>query len=195
MDDRQIQQDEPVRARAAEVAFERFARRLIGLARVHLDARLQHKIDPEDVVQSVYKSFLVRYKDLPLDSDEAGGLWNLLTVITLRKCADRVRYHRAECRDINLEAAPPAADDGVAQWREAIGKEPTPEHAAILTETVEVLFHDLSSGERAVVELSLQGYSTQEISDRLGRAERSVRRLRERVRRQLQRLKTECESA
>ena len=195
MDDRQIHQDEPAPTRAAEFAFDRFARRLIGLARVHLDARLQHKIDPEDVVQSVYKSFLVRYKDLPLDNDEAGGLWNLLTVITLRKCADRVRYHRAECRDINLEATPAARDDGVEPWREAMGKEPTPEHAAILTETVEALFHDLSGGERAVVELSLQGYSTQEISDRLGRAERSVRRLRERVRRQLQRLKTVCESA
>jgi RNA polymerase sigma-70 factor (ECF subfamily) len=195
MDDSQFHQDEPAPTRAAEVAFDLFARRLIGLARVHLDARLQHKIDPEDVVQSVYKSFLVRYKDLPLDNDEAGGLWNLLTVITLRKCADRVRYHRAECRDINLEVAPAAGDDGVETWRAAIGKEPTPEHAAILTETVEALFHDLSNGERAVVELSLQGYSTQEISDRLGRAERSVRRLRERVRRQLERLKTVCESA
>jgi RNA polymerase sigma-70 factor (ECF subfamily) len=36
--------------------------------------------------------------------------------------------------------------------------------------------------------MSLQGYSTQEISERLGRAERSVRRLRERVRLQLERL-------
>jgi len=35
--------------------FEQFAQRLIGLARLHLDARLQHKVDPEDVVQSVYK--------------------------------------------------------------------------------------------------------------------------------------------
>src|SRR6476620_8134876 len=28
--------------------FERFTRRLIGLARAQLDARLHHKIDPED---------------------------------------------------------------------------------------------------------------------------------------------------
>src|SRR5262245_19165742 len=31
--------------------FERFTRRLIGLARAQLDDRLQHKIEPEDVVQ------------------------------------------------------------------------------------------------------------------------------------------------
>ena len=43
--------------------FERFTRRLIGLARRHLDERLQHKIDPEDVVQSAYKSLYIRYGD------------------------------------------------------------------------------------------------------------------------------------
>jgi RNA polymerase sigma-70 factor (ECF subfamily) len=36
--------------------------------------------------------------------------------------------------------------------------------------------------------MSLQGYSTQEVSQQIGRAERSVRRLRERVRKQLERL-------
>jgi RNA polymerase sigma-70 factor (ECF subfamily) len=175
--------------------FERFARRLIGLARQHLDARLQHKIDPEDVVQSAYKSFLVRYKDLPLDQEESGGLWSLLTLITLRKCADRVRYYRAECRDINREAAGAAHDDAREPWRDAVGREPTPEHAAVLAETVESLLRGLDSRERPIVELSLQGYSTQEIGEQLGRAERSVRRLRERVRRQLERLDAQSDSA
>jgi RNA polymerase sigma-70 factor (ECF subfamily) len=36
--------------------------------------------------------------------------------------------------------------------------------------------------------LSLQGYTTAEIGVRLGRAERSVRRLRERIRTRLERL-------
>src|SRR5687767_14054460 len=179
MDDRQLHQDEPVRARAAEVAFERFARRLIGLARFHLDARLQHKIDPEDVVQSVYKSFLLRYKELKLDDEMAGGLWSLLTLITLRKCADHVRNYRAECRDLARESAP-ARDDSMEPWREAVSREPTPEHVAVLAETLESLMRGLTSQERPVVELSLQGYTTQEIGERLGRAERSVRRLRER---------------
>jgi RNA polymerase sigma-70 factor (ECF subfamily) len=175
----------PATQPAGEV-FERFSRRLIALARTHVDARLHHRIDPEDVVQSVYKSFLLRYKDLPLDDETAGGLWSLLTLITLRKCADRVRYYRAECRDVARESAPQA--DAAEPWREAVGREPTPEEAAVLAETVESLLRDLTSQERPVVELSLQGYSTQEIGERLGRAERSVRRLRERVRRHLERL-------
>ena len=170
--------------------FERFAQRLVGLARLHLDARLQHKIDPEDVVQSVYKSFLVRYGQVSFQDHETGGLWSLLTVITLRKCADRVRYYRAERRDIAREAVA-GGPDVPAPWQDAIGREPTPDQAAALAETVEGVLSGLDEDERPIVELSLQGYTTQEISDKLGRAERSVRRLRERVRKHLERMQVE----
>ena len=50
------------------------------------------------------------------------------------------------------------------------------------------LLRGLDVEERPILEMSLQGYTTQEISARLGRPERSVRRLRERVKKQLQRL-------
>jgi RNA polymerase sigma-70 factor, ECF subfamily len=163
--------------------FERFTRRLIGLARAQLDERLHHKIDPEDVVQSAYKSFFLRYGEGALAAEGWDGLWGLLTTITLRKCADRVRYHRAERRDMAREAAPASAP-----FLDAIGREPTPDEAAALAETVELLLRGLDKDERAIFELSLQGYSTQEISEQLGRAERSVRRLRERVRKQLERM-------
>lgn len=182
---------ETIARSAHSVMFDQFARRLINLARFHLDLRLQHKIDPEDIVQSVYKSFLLRYGDRPLEHEEAGGLWSLLTVITLRKCADRVRYHRAECRDIAREASAGVRDGDVEPWRDVVGREPTPEHAVLLTETVERLIRTLDADERPILELSLQGFSTQEISHKLGRAERSVRRLRERVRKQLERMQTE----
>jgi RNA polymerase sigma-70 factor (ECF subfamily) len=174
----------------ARAAFERFTRRLIGLARSQLDTRLRHKIDPEDVVQSAYKSFLIRYGDGALAAEGWDGLWGLLTRITVRKCADRVRYHRAECRDLAREvsASPVGADE---PWREVTGREPTPEEAAVLAETVAHVLRGLDGDERSIVELSLQGHSTTEISAELGRAERSVRRLRERVRKQLDRLRAE----
>jgi RNA polymerase sigma-70 factor (ECF subfamily) len=167
--------------------FERFSRRLIGLARCHLDAWLRHKVDPEDVAQSAFKSFFLRYRAEPIAAQGSNALWSLLTLITLRKCADRARYYRAECRDVAQEASAPVADH-TEPWREAIGHEPTPEHAVVLSETVEEVLRNVSASERQVVELSLLGYSTQEISKRLSRAERSVRRLRERVRKHLERL-------
>jgi RNA polymerase sigma-70 factor, ECF subfamily len=175
----------------AGAVFERFTRRLIGLARSQLDARLRHKFDPEDVVQSAYKSFFLRYGEGALAAEGWDGLWALLTVITLRKCADRVRYYRAERRDIAREASAPAGLEDAEPWRDAVGREPMPEQAALLAETVENLLRGLNSDERPIIELSLQGFSTHEISEQVGRAERSVRRLRERVRKQLERLRME----
>jgi len=163
--------------------FEQFSRRLIGLARGHLGERLKHKVDPEDVVQSVYKSFLLRYGDTKF-TDGMEDVWRLLTVITLRKCADRARYYKADCRDMAREVGPPDAHQA-EPWREALAREPTPDQAVVLAETVERILVDLAPAERPIIELSLQGYTTHEVSERLGRAERSVRRLRERLRNHL----------
>ena len=173
-------------------AFEQFSRRLIGLARTHLQCRLEHKVDPEDVVQSAYKSLLVRYGDEALAAEGWEGLWGLLTLITIRKCADRARYHQAECRDLQREADASRNPDSNPAWLEAAGREPTPDEAAILAETVADLLQQLDGDERTIVELSLQGYSTEEISAQTGRAERSVRRLRERVRKQLEQRQAEA---
>jgi RNA polymerase sigma-70 factor (ECF subfamily) len=81
---------------------------------------------------------------------------------------------------------PPGED--AAPWLEPLGREPTPLEAAQLAETVQQLFACLDEDERPVLELSLQGYTTREISERLGRAERTVRLLREGVRRRLERM-------
>lgn len=170
----------------SRAVFERFSRRLIGLARCHLEVRLQHKVDPEDVVQSAYKSFFLRYGDGDLAAEGWDGLWGLLSLITIRKCADRVRYFQTESRDLAREAGARAAADSAAAWLAAPGREPTPDEAIVLAETVEELLRSLNGDERTIVEMSLQGYSTQEISEQMGRAERSVRRLRERVRKHLQ---------
>jgi RNA polymerase sigma factor (sigma-70 family) len=164
----------------ARALFDRYRRRLIGLARVHLGGRLRRKVDPEDVVQSAYKSLLIRYGNAVISMEGWEGLWGLLTRITIRKCADRAHYHKADCRDLHREA------DSASLWREVTSREPTPEEAVVLAETVEGLLSGLRGIERTILELSLQGYSTQEISEQTGRAERTVRRLREQVRKQLE---------
>jgi len=166
----------------SKTRFERIRRRLIGLARAHLGDRLRQKVDPEDVVQSVYKSALVRYTDATVTSEDWEALWGLLTLMTIRKCADRVRYHHAECRDLHREANACSGARSASSWQQAQDREPAPDEGLILAEIVEELLAGMSESERAIVELTLQGYSTEEISQQLGRAERSVRRIRQRVR-------------
>jgi RNA polymerase sigma-70 factor (ECF subfamily) len=174
---------------AARELFARFAGQLIALARRRVGDGLRHKVDPEDVVQSAYKSFFLRYGDGHLEAASWDSLWGLLVVITVRKCAERVAYHRAARRDVAREAAPARA--GSADVPEPVDREPTPGEAAVLTETVEQLFAALDEDERPVLELSLQGYTTREISEQLGRAERTVRLLRESVRDRLERMRRE----
>jgi RNA polymerase sigma-70 factor (ECF subfamily) len=173
---------------AAREVFERFACRLVALTRRQFNRLLARKVDPEDVVQSAFKSFFVRQRAGKLDVGGWDGLWNLLTLITLRKCADRAGYFLAGRRDATREVSGPDGGDGPDAWMVALDRQPRPEEAVILAETVEHLFRDVSAHERPILELSLQGFTAPEISARLGRAERSVRRLREQFRKRLERL-------
>jgi RNA polymerase sigma factor (sigma-70 family) len=173
---------------ASREVFRRFTGQLIALARGRFGAAFRSKVDPEDVVQSVFKSFFVRYGEGKFDIGSWNSLWGLLTLITLRKCAERVTYHRAQCRDVAREAPAPQGEEGWTPWLDTPGREPTPLEAAELSETVEQLLASLDENDRPVIELSLQGYTTREISERLDRVERTVRRSRERVRLRLERM-------
>ncbi|MGO9462713.1 MAG: RNA polymerase sigma factor [Isosphaeraceae bacterium] len=176
---------------AATEVFRRFAGRLIALARTELDTRLRRKLDPEDVVQSVYRSFFTRYHSGQFDLATWDSLWSLLTVITMRKCLNRAKYHLAQCRNASGEVDVLCDDDAVHELREAIDREPTPLEAAVLAETVEQVMRGLDDDDRAIIELSLQGYTSAEISARLDRAERTVRRVREHVKKRLQRMQAD----
>jgi RNA polymerase sigma-70 factor (ECF subfamily) len=166
---------------AASAVFHRFARRLIGLARSHVDSWLQHKVDPEDIVQSVYESFFRRHQEELLEVKSWDSLWSLLTLITVRKCLKRIEYLQAERRDVRREVGIGGGDDSGPCWQ-MLDREPSPEEAVLLAETVEQVLRDFDAEDRPVIELSFQGCSTEEIGKRLNRAERSVRRLRERAR-------------
>jgi RNA polymerase sigma-70 factor (ECF subfamily) len=183
-----------LRARDGEAArelFRRFAGQLIALAHAHFGAGLRHKEDPEDVVQSAYKSFFVRYDGAKnLEAVNWNSLWGLLALIAVRKCAERVAYHRAERRDVAREVSTAPGEDG-GPGLETFSREPTPLEAAQLSETVDRLLESLDEDERPVVELSLEGYTTREISEQLGRAERTVRLVREHVRKRLERMQRE----
>jgi RNA polymerase sigma-70 factor (ECF subfamily) len=176
---------------AAEVVH-RLARRLNALARSHLDTWARRKVEPEDVTQSVFRSFFNGYQAGRFDVRSWQELWQLLAVITAHKCLNRLDYLRAKRRDAALERGLTADvdGDGPDDAGRAIDPRPGPPEMAILAETVEELlgaFRD--DDDRAVVELSLMGHTAREISERLGLAERSVTRLRSRVKEKLERMR------
>ena len=124
--------------------MERFARRLIALAATRLPVKLRAKTDPEDVVQSVFKSFFARQAEAQFTLDSWDSLWTLLTVITLRKCGRWSEHYHTGRRRVEAEVAlgpPPGAS---SSGLEMLADEPTPSEAAMLTEMVEDLLKQLS---------------------------------------------------
>jgi RNA polymerase sigma-70 factor (ECF subfamily) len=167
---------------AAALVFDRFAHRLIALARSRLGSPLRQKVAPEDVLQSVFRSFFVRQAEGQVKADNWESLWGMLVVITVRKCGRRVTYFRAARRDIRREAA----DGSLPDLAQTVDPEPTPEEAVMLTETVEQLMRQLDARQREILTQTLQGHSVAEISVQLGCTERTVYRVLERVKDWLQ---------
>jgi RNA polymerase sigma-70 factor (ECF subfamily) len=166
---------------AATALFDKYAGQLIALARSRLSVQLRQKVDPEDIAQSVFKSFFRRQNDDGFTFEDWGGLWGLLVVITMRKCGRRAEWFGAGRRDIRKEVAPKGVSgDSQAEW-DFPGGEATPDEAAALTETVERVMAGLDERGRQVLTLRLQGYQVAEISKEVGRTERTVHRTLEQI--------------
>jgi len=167
---------------AAAQVFQRYANRLIELARRQLDPKLLQKVDPEDVMQSVFRSFLIRNAAGQFAEFQSWeNIWAMLVVMTQRKCGRRTDYFHTARRDVRRElpASMPGQDSSGNLGLTA--EEPTPSEAAMLTETIEQLMSELPARQRDIVTLSLQGYQPAEISTQLRCTERTVYRALERV--------------
>jgi RNA polymerase sigma-70 factor, ECF subfamily len=176
---------------AARELFDHYARRLIGLARVHLDSRLRQKLDAEDVVQSVFKSFFGRLHEGQFDLSDWDSLWSLLVVITIRKCGHKVRSFRGQRRNVTREvstSAPHGEEEG--GW-ETLASDPTPAEALILADTLEQVLRGLKERERRMIEMYLQGHTVPEIAAEVGRSQYTVMEAFRRVRRRLMQLRDE----
>src|SRR5688500_425687 len=95
----------------AREVFDRFAGRLVALARSRLSRQIQQKEDAEDVVQSVYRSFCARHAAGEFTFAGWDNLWSLLVTITLRKCSRRAEFWHAQQRDPRRETSPPSDED------------------------------------------------------------------------------------
>jgi len=177
-------------AAAAEV-FDRFACRLVGLARQTLAKALRAKEDPEDAVQSAFKSFFWRCAAGQYKLTSWGDFWGLLTRITIHKCGHRFeRFHGAR-RNVRREVPAPAADDSNQSW-EILARDPKPSEALLLAEVLEELHRPLGERDRRILTLRLEGEEVAAICAQLQCSERTVFRVLERIRSKLER---QCEEA
>ena len=159
--------------RAAEELFARYAQRLTRLAEQHLSRKLAGRMDGEDVVQSVFRTFFRRSADGEFRVDSSAQLWQLLVKITLLKARAKGRYHTADKRDAGAEQ--PGGTEG---WLpQAVAHDPGPEEAAALVDQIETLLRGLPPLHAQVLEHRLEGHHVTDIAARLGVSRQTVHRV------------------
>jgi RNA polymerase sigma factor (sigma-70 family) len=172
---------------AAYELFHRYVDRLLALVRVRLCTKLVRRIDPEDVVQSAYRSFFSGAEDGRFELQNSGDLWRLLAAITLNKLHRQVDHHQAGRRTIAAEQSVLSTDSCLQSVSfDALANEPSPEQAAILIDEVQFLMTDLNDDQREMLEMRLQGFALSEIAERKDCSERTVRRMLEKVKSRLE---------
>ncbi len=167
---------------AAGQLFRRYEEQLVALTRGRLSAKLAQRIDPEDVVQSAYRSFFSGARNGAYELERGGDLWRLLAGITLNKLRHQVRRNTTGKRAMGRERDLAGADPGVLLR----ATEPSPVEAVALVDELEQLMRRLDPTHRRILELRLQGYNLEEIATQTERTERTVSRVLERVRDDLQ---------
>jgi DNA-directed RNA polymerase specialized sigma24 family protein len=165
-------------AAAAQPLWERYFRRLVGLARRKLQDTARLTADEEDVALSAFDTFCrnVRGGRFPHVGDR-DDLWRLLVLLTARKASHLRRDQGRQKRGGGLARAEfPAGPEG-AGLEGILGREPSPQFAAEVAEECRRLLACLGDADLQAVALwKMEGYENTEIAARLGCAPRTVER-------------------
>lgn len=160
---------------AAEQLWDRYFASLVAVARQKMRG-FDRVRDGEDVAASAMKSVMLRIRDdraAPLEDRD--GLWPLLVTIAARKAVDEKRRQSAKKRD--------GRHVSIDEVSSIVGKQPSPEFVATLTETLDNLVVTLGDEQLRTIALrKLEGYTHEEIAKELGCAPRTVIRKLNRVR-------------
>ncbi|MHC4406108.1 MAG: ECF-type sigma factor [Planctomycetota bacterium] len=174
---------------AAQALWERYFPELVRLARRKLHGTRRGAADEEDVALSVMDSvFDAAQKGRFPSLADRHDLWRLLIRVTANKVIDLKRRETRQRRGggrVRGDSALGGADsdsghEGLAQ---AIGNTPTPEFVAIMAEECRRLLERLNKPElHEVAQAKMEGYTNQQIADKLDCSERTVERYLERIR-------------
>jgi RNA polymerase sigma factor (sigma-70 family) len=160
--------------RVAQEFWEQYGHRLGGLAAQLLNARYFRREEPEDVVQSVCRTFVRRAQQGQFELATRDSLWRLLCAITVAKTRQKVRFHEREKRASGRECPLPSGPDG---GERLAGDEQTPSELVAFADQLQGLLSELDEEQRRVVELRLQDFTYPEIAEATGISKRTVRRI------------------
>ncbi len=156
--------------------MQRYAERLSALAGRAIGRRLRQRIEPEDVIQSVFRTFFRRARKGEFDIDHCGELWRLLATITLNRVRKKGDREGAQRRDVRREVlTDPLLLDGLE------GREPSPLDVTIAVDQFEQFMSELQPNEAVTVRGCLVGESVEDAAKAAGCSRWTVQRKRRHI--------------
>lgn len=155
---------------AATELYLRYARRLQALARKQTGTQLAARFDPDDVVQSVFRTFFRRASEGCYEAPVGEELWQLLLVLALNKIRTLAVYHRAQKRDAGRTVTAAAASEPVGDSGDDVVAYET------LKMVVEELVESLPAPQDEMIRRRIEGHEVAEIAAAAGRSKRTVER-------------------
>ena len=155
---------------AATELFLRYARQLRGVAASNQATHLAPRFDPEDVVQSVFRTFFRRAKQGMYEIPPGEELWKLLLVLALYKVRELAVYHRAKKRDVTRTL-------GSSALHFAESSSHDEEAFRVLRSVVDDKLGSLIASHRKIVVMRIEGHTIQSIADATGYSKRTVERV------------------
>ena len=165
---------------AARLIFERYVAQLLALASRRISQRLASRVDPEDIVQSVFRTFFHRAREGQFQIDDPDDLCKLLARITVHKTLRQIAFHKRAKRNACLETG--QGDDDADHMMSLLASEPTPEDTVALYDQMDHFLGQLGTEDRLILQMRMEGYTNVEIAEKLDITDRKIRRLLERIR-------------
>jgi RNA polymerase sigma-70 factor (ECF subfamily) len=153
---------------AATALYLRYAHRLRALAARHCTPDYAGRFDPDDVVQSVFRTFFQGVRRQAYQVPPGGEVWGLLMVMARNKVRKLVEHHRAGKRDVRQTSTANGRSEK-AHKDEAGG--------VFLRLVLDEQMSGLPESNREIVRLRLEGHEVAEIASRTGRSRRTVERV------------------
>lgn len=163
--------------------WNQYGNRLEKLADRQLNAKLNRRIEANDVVQSACRTFFRRAEAGQFHLEESESLWRLLCAIVVNKARMKIRFHLQAKRTVGNEEDLSSNEESPRDL--AVSKSPTPDALAEFNDQFEFIMQSLDDEEAKIIQLKLEDLNNDEIATRIGCSERTVRRIFARIRARL----------
>jgi len=156
---------------AATELYVRYVHRLRALVKAHCSSELARRVEPEDIVQSVFRRFFRRVSQGDYDVPAGEELWGLFLVIALNRIRAAESFHRAGKRDVRRTIT----DTDAGNYSEAACGHDEVAYT-VLQMTIAEALEQLRPQQRLMLELRIQGHEVAEIAQKTRRSKRTVER-------------------